>query len=115
LRTEWAEEVLTQVGDGGRSPLWARAWQAEKMAIARPILDRFVELVADLPVDIAAGTLFVTREKDVPYGVFAMSIQGGENGLRAVRFPIQGEAEATAWGLATLVARQLAEARSRKS
>jgi hypothetical protein len=108
LRTEeWADEVVAQAGEHGRSPLGARAKQAEQMAIARPILDRFVELVADLPVDVAEGTLFVTRETEVPYGVFAMSIRGSEDGLRAVRFGLDGDLEELAEGLAAVVTVEL--------
>jgi hypothetical protein len=107
LRTgEWADEVITQVGEHGRSPLWARAWQAEKIAIARPILDRFVELVADLPVDVAEGTLFVTRETEVPYGVFAMSLTGSRRALIPVHFEIDGDVDETAGWLAEEVRRQ---------
>ncbi len=113
LRTEeWADEVVAQAGEHGRSPLGARAKQAEQMAIAGPILDRFVELVAKLPITVAKDTLFVTRETEAPYGVFAMSFEGVEDVSRVGRFRIDGEAEATARGLAEFVARQLVAERS---
>jgi hypothetical protein len=107
LRTEWADEVVAQASEHGRSPLRARTEQLALIAIARPILDRFVELVADLPVDVAQGTLFVTRETEEPYGVFAMSIEGAENGFRATRFPIDGDPDETAEALAAMVRSQL--------
>jgi hypothetical protein len=55
LRTEWAEEVVTQAGEHDRSRLRARTGQLELIAIARPILDGFVELVADSPVTVGRG------------------------------------------------------------
>jgi hypothetical protein len=58
------------------------------MTIAQPILDRFVELVADPPVDMAEETLFVGRETEGPYGVFAMSLDGLADGLRPGRLPL---------------------------
>jgi hypothetical protein len=106
LVSEWAEEVVTQSGEHGRSPLWARVWQEEKMAIARPILDRFVELVVELPVDVAEETLFVTRETEVPYGVFAMSLTGERRALIPIHFEIDGDVEATARWMADEVVRQ---------
>jgi hypothetical protein len=108
LQTEWADEIVAQAGEHDRSPLRARTEQLELIAIARPILDRFVELVADLPVTVAEGTLFVTRETEVPYGVFAMSIGEGPQGMRRVRFRIDGSAEQRAKDLAALVAGQIA-------
>jgi hypothetical protein len=63
------------------------ARQVAYMAIAMTILDRFVDLVADLPADVAEVTLFVTRETEIPYGVFAMSLIGVTNGMRAGRLP----------------------------
>jgi hypothetical protein len=106
LRTDLADEVVAQAAEHGRSPLWARAKQAEQMALARPILDRFVQLVADLPVEVAKGTLFVTRETAMPYGVFAMSLTNVRGVLIPVHFEIDGEVEATARWLADEVARQ---------
>jgi hypothetical protein len=76
------------------------------MTIAQPILDRFVELVADLPVSIAEGTLFVTRETEVPYGVFAMSLNGSRRALILVHFEIDGDVEITAAWMADEVRRQ---------
>jgi hypothetical protein len=108
LRTEWSEEVVNQAAEHGRSPLWARSWQAEQMMIARPILDRFVELISELPVRVGTGTLFVTRETDVPYGVFAMSLGEGPQGMRMMSFRIDGSPEQRAKDLAALVAAQIA-------
>jgi hypothetical protein len=108
LRTEWADEVVTQAGEHGRSPLWARTKQAEQMAIARLILDCFAELVADLLVEVAIGTLFVTRETDVPYGVFAMTLGEGPHSMRTGRFRVDGNPEQRAKDLAALVAARIA-------
>jgi hypothetical protein len=105
---EWAEEVIAQAGEDRRSPLRERTERAAQVAIARPILDRFVELVADLPVDVADGTLFVTRETEVPNGVFAMSLTGKRRALVPMQFEISGELEDTAQRLAGQVRAQLA-------
>jgi hypothetical protein len=106
LQTEWADEIVAQAGEHGRSPLRARSAQLALIAIAKPILDRFVELVADLPVDVAEGTLFVTRETEVPYGVFAMSLTGPRRALIPVHFEIDGDVETTAQRMADEVRRQ---------
>jgi hypothetical protein len=101
LSTDWADEVVAQAGEDRRSPLNARAEMKRQIAIARPILDRFVELVADLPVDVAEGTLFVSRETAVPYGVFAMTVTGKHRVLIPVYFQIDGDVEETARRIAT--------------
>jgi hypothetical protein len=106
LRTDQADEVVLQAGEPERRPLWDRARNAERMALARPILDRFVELVADLPVTVAEDTLFVTRETEVSYGVFAISLKGTRRAVISVHFATNGDSEETARQLAEAIARQ---------
>ena len=57
---------------------------------------------------MAEGTLFVTRETEIPYGVFAMSLGEGPGSMRMARFGIDGDAKETAIALAALVATQIA-------
>jgi hypothetical protein len=109
LRTDLADEVIAQAAEHGRSPLWARAKQAEQMALARPILDRFVELVADLPVSIAKETLFVTRETEVPYGVFLLTLDGIKGSLQVMRFEFGGDPEESAMRMAARIRSELHE------
>jgi hypothetical protein len=109
LRTEWADEVVAQAAEHGRSPLWSRAKQAEQMAIARPILDRFAELVANLPVSVAKETLFVTRETEVPYGVFLVTLDRIKGSLQVMRFEFGGDPEETAMRMAARIRSELHE------
>jgi hypothetical protein len=76
------------------------------VASVKNVLDRFVELVADLPVTVEEGMLFATRETEVPYGVFAMSTTGERRVLIPVHFEIDGDGEATAKWVADEVCRQ---------
>lgn len=100
LKTEWADEIVEQSRWRERAPLDARRRRAELMDLARPILDRFVELVADLPVDVAEETLLVTLETDVPYGIFLMAVTTGDGRLSTVSFEVDENVEASAQGMA---------------
>jgi hypothetical protein len=93
LRTPHAEEVLLQTSEEYRRPLGARADNEARMAIARPILNRIIELTVDLAIVISPGTLYVTSLTPPPQGVFAVTTSGDSSNLIVGRFPIAGDRE----------------------
>jgi hypothetical protein len=91
IQTGWADEVILQAGEAGRSALPDRSRRDGLIRIAAPILDKVIELVSDYPVTIHRSTLFVSLDTDVPYAVFAVTIDRPLNGLRAGRFSLEGD------------------------
>jgi hypothetical protein len=96
LRTEHADEVLWQLA-WAPVPLDQRTKEAATRAIARPIAERIMELIADLPVQLSLGTLFTTTRANETFAVVAFSKPGD---VYALRYPIDGNPEATAQRIA---------------
>jgi len=103
LRTEWADEVILQSGADVVRPLEERWLNERHMTVARPIFDRFMELIADLPVDVDPKTLFVTREQYPPMGVFLVSFKRWHEGLSVMNFGLEDDPEEMAQWMASKV------------
>ena len=103
LRSEWADEVILQASADVIRPLEERWLNERHMAVARPIFERFMELIADLPVDVDPKTLFVTREQEPPMGVFLVSFRRGHEGLSVMNFGLDDDREEMAQWMARRV------------
>lgn len=103
LRTEWAGEMILQAAADVYRPLEERWLNERHMVVARPIFNRFMELIAGLPVDVDPGTLFVTRQHEPPMGVFLVSFRRGPEGLSVMNFGLDDDPEEMAQQMARKV------------
>jgi len=100
LRTEWRDEVMLPTGNsegGGAEPPRSNA---RYMALARPVFNRFRELIADLPVYVDSRTLFVSRGIQPVQATFLVAYPQEPGGFGIMHFPLNGEVDETAHVLA---------------
>ena len=100
LRTDWRDEVVLPTEELEGTDTGPPPSNAQYMMLARPVFNRFRELIDDLPVYIDPRTLFVSRGIQPVQATFLVTYPQKPGGFGIMHFPLNGGVDETAHALA---------------